>query len=599
MSTRFDGKESIALTCSSQQPRPKEGSCGSTRPDERNLVQAGPLVSIIIPTYNYAAYLPCALQSCLNQSHKRIEIIVVDDGSADETKKVVHSFGDRIIYLSQGHNGVSSARNTGLERAAGDFIAFLDADDYLTEDSVITRLNAFLEHSEIDFVVTTTHSNQMGSDVLSCHTKLGKDAVSDDLSELLLSRRLPFATCSILMREHIAKRFRFPVHLANGEDIAYFSKVFFRRRGCFLSQPTAVTRSHSDSLRHQIEEIRKQGGALVDTIFDDPYYCGALDHLRKDFTAYRYTEFFRRFYQSGDEKAAGRCLLKAVAARPGTVFKIDYWIKLIRLYARKAALGRLGQSISEKRGRAAEFVLNGGAGPFVLLLSLVSSAFYGITVKRQMVGFLLLLLALFLQFVLKRDPITSASRPDEEMSAGPTTGCHPYLADRLVECGFCVLSGNPYLLSIYPLLCAWSYWASVRKEALFSSSRGKLRHGDGRRVSRILPNLGSRHIWRELFEGFCCRPVGWKESVGIARFVSLGLVALLIHTIRSDGLVGVLRDIVHPTLEDCHEFLFALFATLLYAASIVFGRIANLTTHAGVASQSPHPRSYHHASGPN
>jgi glycosyltransferase involved in cell wall biosynthesis len=546
---------------------------------------------------DYAAYLPCALQSCLAQSHKRIEVIVVDDGSTDDTKKVVHSFGDGIIYLFQGHDGVSSARNAGLERAAGDFIAFLDADDYLTEDSVGTRLNAFLEHSEIDFVVTATHSNRMGSDMLSCHTKIGKDVVSDDLSELLLSRRLPFATCSILMRGHIAKRFRFPVHLANGEDIAYFSKVFFRRRGCFLSQPTAVTRSHPDSLRHQIEEIRKQGGALVDTIFDDPYYCGALDHLRKDFTAYRYTEFFRRFYQSGDEKAAGRCLLKAVAARPATIFKIDYWIKLIRLYAKKAALPR--QLVSEKRARTAEFVLNGGAGPFVLLLSLVSSLFHDITAKEQMAGFLLLTLALFLQFVLRRDPITSASRPHEEMSTAPPIGHRPYLADRLLECGFCVLSGNPYLLSIYPLLCAWSYWASVRKEALFSSSRGKPRHGDSRRAPRILPNSASRHRWRGLFQGFRCRTVGWKESVRIARFVSLGLVVLLIHTIRSDGLVSVLHDIVHPTLEDCDEFFFALFATLLYAASIGFGRMANLTTHAGVASQSPHPRSYHHAPGPN
>jgi hypothetical protein len=69
----------------------------------------------------------------------------------------------------------------------------------------------------------------------------------------------------------------------------------------------------------------------VDTIFDDPYYSGALEHLRRGFTSYRCLEFFRRFYRSGDRLAARRCLAKAIAINPGTLLKVDYLIKLLRL----------------------------------------------------------------------------------------------------------------------------------------------------------------------------------------------------------------------------------------------------------------------------
>ena len=293
-----------------------------------------PLVSIIIPTYNYASYLPRAIRSCLDQSYGMVEVIVVDDGSTDDTRRVVHEMGRSIFYVFQENKGVSSARNAGLKLARGEFIAFLDADDYLKKDAVETRLRAFLERPDIDFVTTTAYSLRNGREVLTRDAGLGGDFVSDSMERMLLSRRLPFATCAILVRSEAARRFAFPVHLSNGEDIAYFTKVFFRRKGAFLARPTAVTCSHADSLRHGMEEIERQGDALIDTIFNDPYYEGALEDLRKNFTAYRNLEFFRRFYRSGQRRAARRRLAKAIAVRPHTLLKVEYLVKLLRLYLR-------------------------------------------------------------------------------------------------------------------------------------------------------------------------------------------------------------------------------------------------------------------------
>src|SRR6266540_1479939 len=89
-----------------------------------------PSVSVVIPTYNRASLLREAIDSVLNQTFNDLELIIVDDGSTDNTEEVVHSFTDhRLMYLKQQNEGASSARNAGIQAATGEFIAFLDSDD--------------------------------------------------------------------------------------------------------------------------------------------------------------------------------------------------------------------------------------------------------------------------------------------------------------------------------------------------------------------------------------------------------------------------------------------------------------------------------------
>ncbi|HBE43952.1 MAG TPA: hypothetical protein DDW17_00520 [Deltaproteobacteria bacterium] len=289
-----------------------------------------PLVSIIIPTNNYGKYILQAVMSCLHQTYNNLEIIVVDDGSTDNTQETLQTIKDRIIYIYQGNQGVSAARNTGLEMARGDFITLLDADDYLTEDSIESRLSILMERRDLQFVISETYSKDTSTDTLSYRPSSKNDFITSSLHEALLQRRIQFATCAVFMRSELAKKFRFPLNISNGEDIAYFTKVFFNTKGYFLSKPTAVIWSHPDSLRHNIEEIKRQGNDLIETIFDDPYYNGALEYLRKDFTARRYLEFFRRFYQARDKTLARKYYLNAILTKPGRILKVDYLIKFLR-----------------------------------------------------------------------------------------------------------------------------------------------------------------------------------------------------------------------------------------------------------------------------
>src|SRR5436190_13787814 len=88
-----------------------------------------PRVSVIIPTYNRAMMVVDAVKSAVEQSYRDIEVIVVDDGGVDDTQKRLEAFGDRVIYVKQKNQGVAAARNTGLQRARGEWIAFLDSDE--------------------------------------------------------------------------------------------------------------------------------------------------------------------------------------------------------------------------------------------------------------------------------------------------------------------------------------------------------------------------------------------------------------------------------------------------------------------------------------
>ncbi|MEG6503715.1 MULTISPECIES: glycosyltransferase family 2 protein [unclassified Desulfovibrio] len=114
-----------------------------------------PLISIIIPCYNYAHFLPDAVNSVLRQQESglSVEIIVVDDGSQDNTATVARGMGANIRYIHQKNQGLSAARNAGIRAAGGEYMVFLDADDLLTPGMLASQLNNFMDHPELDISV--------------------------------------------------------------------------------------------------------------------------------------------------------------------------------------------------------------------------------------------------------------------------------------------------------------------------------------------------------------------------------------------------------------------------------------------------------------
>ncbi len=112
------------------------------------------LVSVIIPTYNRAQICKIAVESVLCQTHDNVEVVVVDDGSKDNTREVIAGLDDRVKYIYQPNAGVSAARNTALEAATGDYVAFLDSDDMWLPWKLEAQLSVLCAFPEAGMVWT-------------------------------------------------------------------------------------------------------------------------------------------------------------------------------------------------------------------------------------------------------------------------------------------------------------------------------------------------------------------------------------------------------------------------------------------------------------
>ena len=122
-----------------------------------------PLVSVVMPAYNAAPYIEEAIRSALSQSWSNLEVVVVNDGSKDDTAILARAIGDdRVRVIDRANGGVSNARNTGVDAAHGEFIAFLDADDALHPRAIEFKMDA-LQRAGADWAY---------SDMWTCDSQL-------------------------------------------------------------------------------------------------------------------------------------------------------------------------------------------------------------------------------------------------------------------------------------------------------------------------------------------------------------------------------------------------------------------------------------------
>ena len=172
-------------------------------------------ISVVIPTYNYSQFILDAVESVLAQDVRDLEIILVDDGSTDNTSDIIRPYTDRVKYINQANAGLSAARNTGISHSNGEFILFLDADDVLGPYSITSQV-AYLERNPAAFVAV-------------CENKLFREKDNN-------GKPKPFGTWALFRRN-------LPVHLCYF-NIAPPHAFLFRRQaiietGWFDEQLTA------------------------------------------------------------------------------------------------------------------------------------------------------------------------------------------------------------------------------------------------------------------------------------------------------------------------------------------------------------------------
>lgn len=144
-----------------------------------------PLVSIIIPCYNASKWIAEAVQSCLDQTYSNVEIIVVDDGSTDMSLHLLKRFGSKINLCPQKHRGGNAARNQGFRLSGGEFIQYLDADDYLLPGKIEKQIKRFRKHDCEVVYCDWFHKHERGGGN-SCFEEGNASGAQQDILESLL-----------------------------------------------------------------------------------------------------------------------------------------------------------------------------------------------------------------------------------------------------------------------------------------------------------------------------------------------------------------------------------------------------------------------------
>ena len=217
-----------------------------------------PLVSVIIPNYNYARYVCEAIDSVLTQTYPNIEIIVVDDGSKDESKEILQSYGGKIKTILQQNQGVSAARNNGLTESKGEFIAFLDADDVWLPQKIEKQIERFLS----DDLLGLVHVGVEDIDADGKHLSNHLDGLEGDISHefLLFNRAVVLGGGSgIIIRRQILEEIGgFDTRLSTSADWDVFHQVSSRSKVGFIAEVLLKYRIHGSNMHGNIRRMERE-----------------------------------------------------------------------------------------------------------------------------------------------------------------------------------------------------------------------------------------------------------------------------------------------------------------------------------------------------
>lgn len=215
-------------------------------------------VTVVIPAYNYARFLPDAIASALAQPYSPFEVIVVDDGSTDETPAILASIMDpRLRVIRQTNAGLSAARNTGIREAKHPYIAFLDADDKWAKNFLSITMSRFRELSS-NFVIVTGDSQRMTVDGQLVEKQRSLSITPDTLTArdfILVNRMFPSAV--VARRSALIECGGFDTTLRSSEDRDMWIRMTARHRAAYLHQIFAHIRRHGENMSKHASRMRE------------------------------------------------------------------------------------------------------------------------------------------------------------------------------------------------------------------------------------------------------------------------------------------------------------------------------------------------------
>jgi glycosyltransferase involved in cell wall biosynthesis len=192
-----------------------------------------PLVSVVIPTYNRSTFVTKAVDSVLHQIFTDYELIVVDDGSTDNTKDTLTKYGDKITYICQTNSGVSAARNAGITRARGKWLAFLDSDDEWKPDYLAEQIRQATKVTRLCMQSANCRFTARNGDSQTYFEINDAIVAFKGMDHLFIERPFSFIVShgpwqvgsTIFLRDAVTKAGLFDTNIALSEDFDFMARV--------------------------------------------------------------------------------------------------------------------------------------------------------------------------------------------------------------------------------------------------------------------------------------------------------------------------------------------------------------------------------------
>lgn len=268
-------------------------------------------VSAIIPAFNSARYLADAINSVLAQTVNSIEVIVIDDGSTDETESLVGGYGSRVRYFRQQNNGVAIARNRGIEESRGKYVALLDADDVWVPNKVERQLAALEKGSGCRacysaFTIT-------GSDLSPVGINRSKRR-SSALEDLLLRGNVVGTPSTVMCERALFQEVSgFDSSLSQCADWEMWIRLAMLTDFIYLDEPLVLYRQHGANMSRSISLLERDSLRALEKGFAMRGLAGPLRARRRASFARNYMVLAGAYFHARRYQDFARCAMRSVA----------------------------------------------------------------------------------------------------------------------------------------------------------------------------------------------------------------------------------------------------------------------------------------------
>lgn len=286
-------------------------------------------VSVIIPNYNYGKFISASVESVLSQTYKNIEVIVVDDGSKDDSLEILKRFGNKIRVVQQKNSGVSAARNHGVSLSNGDLIAFLDADDIWLPEKLERQIEKFNADSEVGLVHCSMILIDQENKPIGENNNGQEGWVSEDFLRFESGVVVGAGSTALVKRQIFDEVGGFDLRLSTAADWDFCYRVSRKYKLGFVTEPLVLYRMHTTNMHGNIKAMEHDILLAFEKAFAEN--CGDLQKIRRECYGNLYMMLAGSYYHAKNYKKFLKMMGKSLLTNPKKFpYVIGYPIRILK-----------------------------------------------------------------------------------------------------------------------------------------------------------------------------------------------------------------------------------------------------------------------------